>query len=180
MWVDIYIYICCCLLSFLLLDPPPPLSPPPLSLPSLDTSLARPLSPFVCRPSEASTCMHACMHTAAYTFISDIFLLLLLMRTYLSSSVPPCQEKISTSSWGASIYFLHNFSLFWFEIMFTGQLKERALRSLTFTSLGSHYYYHYRIHYPNSCGPCMHLEQRERERELYYLLHSDPKEREST
>lgn len=71
------IYICCCLLSFLLLDPP--LSPPPLSLPSLDTSLARPLSPFVCRPSEASTCIHACMHTAAYTFISDIFLLLLLM-----------------------------------------------------------------------------------------------------
>lgn len=40
--------------------------------------------------------MRACMHTAAYTFISDIFLLLLMMmmRTYLiNSSVPPCQEK---------------------------------------------------------------------------------------
>lgn len=117
----IYIYICCCLLSSLLLDPPPP----PLSLPSLDTSLARPLSPFVCRPSEASTCIHACMHTAAYTFISDIFLLL-LMRTYLSSSVPPCQEKNFHISWGASIYFLHNFSLFWFEIIFHWPVKGES------------------------------------------------------
>lgn len=151
MWVDIYIY---CLLSFLLLDPPPP-PPPPLSLPSLDTSLARPLSPFVCRPSEASTFMHACMHTAAYTFISDIFLLLLLMmmmRTYLSSSVPPCQKKISTSSWGASIYFLHNFFLFWFEIIFHWPVKGE---SATKPWIHSSCYYH-RIHYPNSCGPCMH------------------------
>lgn len=170
MWVDIYIYIYAVvycrffsliLLLLLLLFLFPLWIPRSLAL-SLHSSAVHPKP----RP--------ACMHTAAYTFISDIFWLLLLMRTYLSSSVPPCQEKNFHIFMGGLNLFSPQFIFFWFYLN----------------------YFHWPVKGASATKPWIHspviiivftiptpaglacILNRQKERELYYLLHSDPKERE--
>lgn len=158
----IYIYICCCLLSFLLLDPPPP--PPPLSLPSLDTSLARPLSPFVCRPSEASTCMHACILLHIHSLVTffaaaDENHTLVLLYHHVKKKFPHLMGGLNLFSPQFFSFLVRNY----FSLASQRRERYEVLHSL-FLLLSS-----YSL---SQLLRALHACILNRERELYYIIYS--------
>lgn len=172
-YIYIYIYaVVCCRFFFLILLLLLLLFLFPLWIPR---SLALSLHSSAVHPKPRPACMHACILLHIHSLVT--FFLLLMMRTYLSSSVPPCQEKISTSSWGASIYFLHNFSFFLVRNYFSLASKRReryeALDSL-FLLLSS-YSLSQLLRALHTC-----IWNRERERIILFTPQRPKREREST
>lgn len=172
----IYIYliydVCCrffflILLLLLLLFLFPPWTPRSLAL-SLHSSAVHPKP----RPAYMPACILLHIHSLVTFFCCCCWWEHTLVLLYHH-----VKKKFPHLMGGPQFIFSTIFLFFGSKLFFTGQSKERALRSLGFTSLGSHYYYHhYRIHYPNSCGLCMHLEQTERENYIIYSTATQKRE----